>query len=211
MLSVFVALLVQGLALTTANQTLPSADEGRPNLKITAISASNNVSTLQCWEIQTPFKTSDTPGTDGVAALALGEIGKAQYIVLPAGFDGGLHVAPANQWVYFTAGLAHVTLYAGDDEAWFTGGRNGLLFAADTADVSELGHYTNYPSKEETIAITIPTEDGLPPPYEVVNEGPCVGQDEPPRGYQSGRGRGRGRDRAGHPGRPRKGNGYYKD
>ena len=97
MLSIFVGLLVQGLALTSAKAPPPSSDRGRPLLQITAIGAKGGVSTLECWEIQTPFATSNTPGTQGVAALSLGEIGKSQYIVLPPGFDGGLHTAPANQ------------------------------------------------------------------------------------------------------------------
>ena len=75
----------------------------------------------------------------------------------------------------FLSGLAHVTLANSTVEAYIQGGENGLIFAADTADVSAKGHSTNYPSMEETRAIQIPT-GGTIPQHNVLYSGPCNGQ-----------------------------------
>lgn len=66
-------------------------------LSLTAISAANGESTLECWQLANPFAVSSTAGTAGTAVAQLGEISIASYVVLPARFDGGLHRAPAVQ------------------------------------------------------------------------------------------------------------------
>ncbi|KAK8064595.1 hypothetical protein PG994_007233 [Apiospora phragmitis] len=147
---------------------------GETKLNITAIGASGGKSTLECWQLDAPFAVSETPGTRGSAAANLGNVSNFGISVLPANFDGGLHNAPANQWVMFTSGLAHITVPGDDsDGAYILGGKFGLIFAADTADVSEKGHYTRYPGVVETIALQIPTLDGEIPPHQVVRSGPC--------------------------------------
>ena len=73
----------------------------------------------------------------------------------------------------FAAGLAHITLPRSSDEAWVSGGVYGLLFAADTAEVSIDGHKTEYPSSLQTVALQIPTQDGKIPPHKVLHSGPC--------------------------------------
>ncbi|KAK7987187.1 hypothetical protein PG996_006212 [Apiospora saccharicola] len=154
-----------------------AATEGT-KLNITAIGASAGKSTLECWQLDAPFAVSDTPGTRGSAAANLGNVTNFGFGVIPANFDGGLHNAPANQWVMFTTGLAHITL-PGDDSggAYIQGGEFGLIFAADTANVSEKGHYTRYPGIVETVALQMPTLDGKIPPHQVVRSGPCQTDD----------------------------------
>lgn len=66
-------------------------------LNITALSAANNSSTLECWQMETPFTISTQQGTAGSAQLSLGNISTMSYSVLPAQFDAGVHNAPANQ------------------------------------------------------------------------------------------------------------------
>ena len=66
-----------------------------------------------------------------------------------------------------------MTLPNSEDEAWIRGGKNGLIIAADTAAVSEEGHITSYPSKKETLALQIPTADGLLPMHRVLHQGAC--------------------------------------
>ncbi|RYP93545.1 hypothetical protein DL770_000287 [Monosporascus sp. CRB-9-2] len=113
----------------------------------------------------------------------LGSVANLTYTILPSNFDGGVHNAPHNQqvsslWVAFTAGLAYVTLP--DDNAtsaFVSGGPFGLIFAADTADVSEQGHRTQYPGITETIALQIPTSDGRVPEHSVLHMGPCTAND----------------------------------
>lgn len=66
-------------------------------LNITALSAANNASTLECWQMDTPFTISTQKGTAGSAQLSLGNTSTASYSVLPAEFEAGVHNAPANQ------------------------------------------------------------------------------------------------------------------
>ncbi len=49
-------------------------------------------------------------------------------------------------------------------------GVNGLLVAAD---VTGDGHYTEYPSDKETVALQLPFRDGKLPAHEVLSRGAC--------------------------------------
>ncbi|GAP91806.1 putative small secreted protein [Rosellinia necatrix] len=143
-------------------------------LNVTAIGAENGSSTLECWQMDQPFITSTEPGTAGSAQTPLGGVSSISYSILPPDYDGGIHNAPANQWVVFTAGLAHITLP--DDNttsAYVVGGQFGLIFAADTLDVSAKGHRTVYPGITETIALQVPTLNGEIPKHQVLHAGPC--------------------------------------
>ncbi|KAI2639245.1 hypothetical protein GGS21DRAFT_506685 [Xylaria nigripes] len=143
-------------------------------LNVTAVSARYGASTLECWQMDSPFVVSDQPGTVGSAQVQLGNLANMSYSVLPGSFDGGIHNAPHNQWVLFTSGLAFITLPHDDStSAYVEGGKYGLIFAADTADVSSTGHHTDYPGLVETIGIQIPTQDGKIPEHEVLHMGPC--------------------------------------
>lgn len=66
-------------------------------LNITAIGAQNGASTLECWEMETPFSTSTTPGINGSASVVLGNVTNLSYTVTPPGLDGGFHNAAYNQ------------------------------------------------------------------------------------------------------------------
>ncbi len=68
-----------------------------------------------------------------------------------------------------------------EHEAWFPGGPNGLLIAADTTGP---GHYTDYPSDQPTHALQIPTLDGRIPPHDIIRNGPCPANVAP--GYRGG-------------------------
>ena len=70
-----------------------------PYLNLTAIAAANGESTLECWQLG-PFASSSVPGTAGALNLFLGDMSNATYTVIPPRFDGGLHTAPAVQYVY---------------------------------------------------------------------------------------------------------------
>lgn len=67
------------------------------HLNLTALSAANNASVLECWQMDTPFAISTQPGTAGSAQLQLGSTSSLSYSVLPAEFDAGVHNAPSNQ------------------------------------------------------------------------------------------------------------------
>jgi len=162
-------------------------------LNITAISAQNGSSVLECWQILPGFTTSSQAGTAGASILQLGNVANMSYSVLPPKFEAGLHNAPTTQyvmsrtsthppilthlhsperWVAFLSGLAHVTIPGSTAEAYIPGGKDGFIFAADTAAVSTKGHSTNYPSDSETIALQIPT-GGTIPQHNVLHSGPC--------------------------------------
>lgn len=74
------------------------------------------------------------------------------------------------------SGLIHVTLpvpaygNASLDEAWVSGGANGLLVAVDTIGT---GHISTYPSDVSTVSLQIPFADGSVPEHTVLSWGPC--------------------------------------
>lgn len=61
------------------------------SLNITAIGSENGASTLECWEMDTPFSLTDTPGLNGSALVVLGEVTNFSYAVIPPGLDAGYH------------------------------------------------------------------------------------------------------------------------
>ena len=73
----------------------------------------------------------------------------------------------------FLSGLAHITLPNSNQDVWVTGGKDGLIIAADTAAVSREGHFTTYPSTSETVALQIVVEGGKEPAHTVLHAGPC--------------------------------------
>ena len=82
----------------------------------------------------------------------------------------------ANRYVAFLTGKAVISLPNSPQTATIRGGKNGLIFAADTDAVSKLGHTTRYPSEQETIGLSIRTAGGVVPPHTVLYDGPCRGQ-----------------------------------
>ena len=78
-----------------------------------------------------------------------------------------------DRFVAFTSGEAVVSVPGSVNKAHIKGGRDGLIFVADTANVSSMGHLTQYPSGQETTAIQIPTAGGEIPAHTVVHQGPC--------------------------------------
>ncbi|KAK4955944.1 hypothetical protein LTR10_006883 [Elasticomyces elasticus] len=141
------------------------------------VTNAQNHTELQCWKFNTPLNISSAAGTSGAATFTFTGTTKTTYTVLPGRFDGGTHNAPAPQLVAFLSGLAHITLpvpvYGNStlDEAWISGGVNGLIIAADATGT---GHKTTYPLDEVTVALQIPfaSADDLPE-HEVTDRGPC--------------------------------------
>ncbi|SMR54497.1 unnamed protein product [Zymoseptoria tritici ST99CH_3D1] len=164
-------LLILFSPLTTSQETSNSA------LNITAITASNNVSTLECWGLEN-FAVSTTPGTVGALSVYLGEASNVSYTVIPPRTNAGLHRAPAAQFVTFLSGLVHITLPNCTDDAWVIGGKYGLIFAEDTADVSVYGHGTEYPANEDTVALQVPLAPGVELNHTVLHRGGCTWEEQ---------------------------------
>jgi hypothetical protein len=77
-------------------------------LNVTVLGAQHNHSTVECWALDSGFKISSEAGTAGSKSLDLGELGGAStYTILPAGFDGGRHNAPALQYA-LTFQIKHI-------------------------------------------------------------------------------------------------------
>ncbi|KAF2649966.1 hypothetical protein K491DRAFT_697685 [Lophiostoma macrostomum CBS 122681] len=168
--------LVGALAMASPN---PSQNDPKPRyFNVTAISASEGKSTIECWQFLEPIVQATDAGIAGTAIQRLGDVSNTTSLVaLPPKFDGGKHRAPAAQLVVFLSGLARVTIPDSEDEAWIQGGKNGIIIAADTADVSDEGHITQYPSNETTTALQIPFKDGKIPAHKVLYKGPCKKSD----------------------------------
>ncbi|KAH9993345.1 hypothetical protein F4779DRAFT_608746 [Xylariaceae sp. FL0662B] len=163
-----------GLFTAVSNMLLGPAGVP-PKLNITAIGVHDGSSRLECWQLDEPFSRSTEPGTTGCATLQLGDLANTTYTVLPPHYDAPLHNAPFRQWVFISAGLAYITI-PGDDSpgAYVAGGGFGLIFASDTADVSNTGHRTQYPGVSETVHLQIPTKDGQVPAHFLLHPGPCT-------------------------------------
>jgi len=158
--------------------TIPSPCLSPSYLRATALTTnpSTNTSIFQCWQFASPFNSSSVPGIAGSLALNLDISKELTYTVIPPNFDGGLHNAPVLQYVFFISGLAHIALPGSNEEIYVLGGENGLIIANDTTGK---GHITRYPSKEITVALTVPFEfEGGEEGFEIVNEGVCGGDNQ---------------------------------
>lgn len=89
MRTVILFLLAQ-LAVAAATLLTP------PHLNLTAISAMNGVSIFECWQLSASF-TAGQEGNSSVLITDLGQTGDTSYYFLEAGFNNGLHNAPAVQ------------------------------------------------------------------------------------------------------------------
>ena len=67
------------------------------HINLTTTAAENGVSVLQCWQLDAPFITSTQKGTAGAIVAQLGNLANASYSIIPAGSNGGNHVAPVAQ------------------------------------------------------------------------------------------------------------------
>lgn len=92
-------LAATGLA-TMAGKAAAARNDSDPNtlrLNVTAIGAQDGASTLECWQVDSPFDISTDPGTAGSAVASLGSVANMSYTIIPSNYDGGVHNAPHNQ------------------------------------------------------------------------------------------------------------------
>ncbi|ETS87617.1 hypothetical protein PFICI_01445 [Pestalotiopsis fici W106-1] len=144
-------------------------------LNVTAVTHINGESALQCWQLPGRFRASLEAGAaNGSYALLGDKAANAILTVIPAGSDGGFHHAEP-QWVYFITGLAHITLPLSSDQAWINGGKYGLVWIGDRANVSRLGHRIFF--AEQSVTLSLLSEDDREPTHTVVRQGACLPQD----------------------------------
>ncbi|TVY16494.1 hypothetical protein LARI1_G006256 [Lachnellula arida] len=142
------------------------------SFNLSAITAINNTSVIQCWQLTEPLVTSSVPGIVGAAAQQLGSLANASYGFLPAHFVGTPHPAPAVQYVVFLSGQTQITIPNSTQQAIFKGGTNGIIIAADTADKSAFGHVSTT-LNGSVAALQIPTRKGKIPCKRVLYNGAC--------------------------------------
>ena len=110
------AAIVVSLSIWTLSVlTLPTTSPLPSRLNITTIGAANGKSTLECWQLSAPLVPSNQPGVVGSAVAQLGETGATSYTLLPPQYEGGLHNAPAVQYVsirFFLPGHFSLVLLA---------------------------------------------------------------------------------------------------
>ena len=68
-------------------------------LNVTALTAANGISVLECWALDPGFVSSSQVGTTGASSLQLGNLANGSYSILPPRFNAGLHNAPNVQCV----------------------------------------------------------------------------------------------------------------
>ncbi|KAK6954463.1 hypothetical protein Daesc_004430 [Daldinia eschscholtzii] len=142
-------------------------------LNLTALTGRNSISVLECWQLTSPLTKKY-----GVDVFRMGDTESVSYYLVPPRYDAGRHPGPAKQYVWDgdTARADDseiVTLPNATDEAIVHGGRYGLIYIDDTADVSVWGHRTTYPGYDDTILLMIPVRDSINPPHTVLYDGPC--------------------------------------
>ncbi|EIM79124.1 small secreted protein [Stereum hirsutum FP-91666 SS1] len=125
------------LALSTGQSLLKAAPTH--STQITAIVGVDNRSTLECWTL--------VPGPDITPNVCrdlqqLGSTSNGTYFVFAAGspIDSGTHNAPNVQYFIILEGSATIT-FPDSSETLFVEA-NKVYIAADSADVSILGHHT---------------------------------------------------------------------
>ncbi|CAF9906096.1 hypothetical protein IMSHALPRED_004076 [Imshaugia aleurites] len=153
-----------------ANSTITS-------FNLTAISAVNGASILQCWQITLPLGVSSTLGIQGAAVQQLGNVSSMTWGSLPGGYPGVPHPAPTVLYNVFLSGTLRITIPNSTQEVTVHGGKNAFILAADVANVSQTGHVSSVISDEELTGLMIPTLNAQIPPHKVIHEGACEKDD----------------------------------
>lgn len=147
----------------------PGVVDANPDLlRLTAIlSDEQDKARIECWQFDdSPFSEYPTVGK----AMLLAKVSNITYVVLPPNSKEGIHRPPHPMLFVLVSGMAHVTLPDSPDDLWITEGKDNVIIAADTRGI---GHYTDYPSNKETIALQIPFKSGEVPKHSVLGQGAC--------------------------------------
>ena len=126
---------------------------------------------IECWQMNIPFTPYPTIGS----SLTLANTTNLTYVSLPPNSSEGLHHPPAPMLFILLSGLAHVRLPAdpSGDGLWIKSG--DVIVATDTEGI---GHYTDYFSDSEVVALQVPFRDGVAPEHTVLSSKPCSNVEE---------------------------------
>ena len=95
-------LFVAALSQRSNDNSTGNAQSSITAFNLTAISAANGASILQCWQITLPLGVSSTLGIQGAAVQQLGDINNMTWGSLPGGYPGVPHPAPFVLYVYLS-------------------------------------------------------------------------------------------------------------
>lgn len=159
---------------------------------ITAISSANGTSQLECWSL-----SSVPVEAHSAINYVLGDVTTASWSVIAPRTTVGQAWAPSVQLTVILNGLIRITAPAPLDSlnttqvaklntysitkdkpvtTYIYPGtlKSSLLIAADTLAVSSLrGHFTEFPSGEDTILVQIPFVGNIAPAHTVLGLGDC--------------------------------------
>lgn len=82
--------------LTSTLALLATSAVADLRLNVTAIGAEKGISTLECWELDTPFLESDDPAILGSRVANLGNVSGLTWNIAPPGGRVEAHNAPSN-------------------------------------------------------------------------------------------------------------------
>jgi hypothetical protein len=75
------------------------------------------------------------------------------------------------------AGSAYMTVPGNSTGFYINGGEFGVVFEADTADISRQGHRSRYVGVSEVVAVQVPPSDGKIPEHTLLYHGFCQPED----------------------------------
>ncbi|KAJ6438362.1 small secreted protein [Purpureocillium lavendulum] len=167
-------LTIAAVAAASASLCHAEPDGARSSLNVTALSAADGESTLECWQLDARFQPppSET-GTEGPQSVFLGDVSNGTYSIIPGGLDTGLHHPPAKQFVLFFDGVVEISLPTRPEKVVIRGGQNGLMLQVDTADVSHQGHRIKSLGSRRVSSLRLPLRPGTDVGYQVLYSGPC--------------------------------------
>ncbi|KAJ9136570.1 hypothetical protein NKR23_g9717 [Pleurostoma richardsiae] len=161
-------------------------------LNITAISSRDGYSVLECWQLA----SVPVEAMSAINYVISGNTTKATWSVIRPQTTVGEAWAPTVQLSMILNGLIRITAPSPPPSVNSSGytaipgssspppqsvayimpgtATSSLLIAADMSSTSYLmGHYTEFPSDEETILVQVPFAGNEAPEHSVIYEGPC--------------------------------------
>ena len=88
---------VRGFVNTTVNAVTPIT-----SFNLTALTAANGTSVLECWTINRPLTISQIAGIEGAAIQQLGDMSSVVWSSLPGGYTSTPHYSPSPQYVHIS-------------------------------------------------------------------------------------------------------------
>ncbi|KAI0883297.1 uncharacterized protein GGS22DRAFT_168354 [Annulohypoxylon maeteangense] len=159
-------------AIISSLLLLSSVTALKPN--VTAVAAVDGHSTIQCWQLDNEFTSKNVLNRSSIYSADLGGVANLSYTFIPPNYDQGVHSAPFNQWVIFIKGIGLITVPNDNTTAYVAPGETGIVFAADTPDITSDGHRSQYLGVTESIIMQIPALNNQVPAHTVLHPGGCV-------------------------------------